>query len=169
MTMNDLDLYQAAAARTMSSFRLWNGDETQKEGFKELLAVMGLGVAGEAGEVADLIKKIVGHDHELDKIKLVKELGDVLWYVAIAAGLIGYELSEVADLNIKKLRERYPNGFSSQASINRKAEESVAILDRMRHEAEQEQEPDTSKLAAACEVHFHLMPDGICTCSVAPK
>lgn len=80
------------------------------------LAVLALGVAGEAGEVADLIKKHVGHSHELDRFKLAKELGDVLWYVAALAQAAGFTLDDVAKGNVMKLRARYPNGFTVEAS-----------------------------------------------------
>ena len=82
-----------------------------------------LGVAGEAGEVADMIKKHVGHGHTLDKIKLVKELGDVLWYVVALADLHNISLAQVMIENARKLRVRYPNGFSPEASQNRKPED----------------------------------------------
>lgn len=78
-----------------------------------------LGLAGEAGEVCDLFKKHFGHGHHLDRDKVVKELGDVLWYVSAVASLQGISLQEIADKNIEKLTKRYPNGFSSEASINR--------------------------------------------------
>ena len=84
-----------------------------------LLAINALGIAGEAGEVADLVKKHVGHGHPLDRNKLAKELGDVLWYVAALAHDIGLDLSTVAALNVVKLRRRYPDGFSTERSINR--------------------------------------------------
>jgi NTP pyrophosphatase (non-canonical NTP hydrolase) len=83
------------------------------------LAVSGLGIAGEAGEVADLIKKYIGHGHALSIDDLEKELGDVLWYVADLASQVGLTLEEVAAANIEKLRKRYPNGFSQEASQNR--------------------------------------------------
>lgn len=87
------------------------------------LAIFGLGIGGEAGEVQDLVKKHLGHGHPLDKEKLVKELGDVLWYVAAIADQAGVSLEMVAQVNVEKLRKRYPNGFSSEASLNRKAED----------------------------------------------
>lgn len=83
------------------------------------LAIFGLGVAGEAGEVSELIKKQVGHGHPADRDKVAKELGDVLWYVAAIATEYGLSLGEVARLNIEKLRARYPEGFSTQASLAR--------------------------------------------------
>lgn len=146
------------------------------------LQILQLGLVGEAGEVADLIKKVEGHGHPANREKLIKELGDVLWYVAVlhhalrlkgcepmplhvekrgawdkSGGLIrnaiglciatadlvqyiagmrsdfgvilmfikemaeesGSCLREVAQANIDKLKQRYPDGFSSQASQRR--------------------------------------------------
>lgn len=114
----DFIRYQEEAARTLARRRL---DEYTPAEMMLKLATMGLGVAGEAGEVADLIKKYVGHGHELDDDKLLKEMGDVLWYLAAIATLRGFSLEQVAALNISKLRARYPEGFSEEASRNRKA------------------------------------------------
>lgn len=83
------------------------------------LAVRALGLAGEAGEVVELVKKHLGHGHGLDVDEVRKELGDVLWYVATLADHLGLNMGAVAEANIKKLRARYPNGFSADASINR--------------------------------------------------
>ncbi len=101
-----LDDYQIRATRTM------NRDVND-------LAVFALGLAGEAGEVADLIKKHIGHGHDLDLRKVREELGDVLWYVAGLAQVLGLTLSEIAHENINKLERRYPEGFSHEASRNR--------------------------------------------------
>lgn len=81
-----------------------------------MLSWNALGLAGEAGEVCDLIKKGIYHAHDLDHDKLKKELGDVLWYVAALSSGLGLTLSEVAEANIAKLRERYPEGYSSERS-----------------------------------------------------
>ncbi len=78
-----------------------------------------LGLAGESGEVADLLKKALFHGHSLDVDELEKELGDVLWYIANLAYEYGISLEAVAHYNVKKLRKRYPEGFSRDASINR--------------------------------------------------
>lgn len=83
------------------------------------LMVATLGLAGESGEVADLVKKHIGHGHELDLYALEKELGDVLWYVAEICTALDLELSEVARANISKLKARYPEGFTTDRSINR--------------------------------------------------
>lgn len=91
----------------------------EKLSFQTNLAVLALGVAGEAGEVADHIKKHLGHDHELDRDKVIKELGDVLWYVATLSNALGVTLQQVAQRNIDKLKARYPDGFSVQRSKER--------------------------------------------------
>ena len=109
-----LNRYQAEALRTASFHK--------DKPVEERLAVFALGVAGEAGEVADLVKKVVGHGHPLDRQKLIKELGDVLWYVSVLTSMLGVELEEVAITNIAKLQARYPSGFSTQASLNRPKE-----------------------------------------------
>lgn len=83
------------------------------------LAMCGMGLAGESGEVVDHIKKHLFHGHPLNKEKLVKELGDSLWYVAAIASHIGVTLEDVAKANIEKLRKRYPNGFSVEDSLKR--------------------------------------------------
>lgn len=88
---------------------------------KELLGNVGLGLSGEAGEVADLIKKHLYHGHDLNKEKLINELGDVRWYLEVAAHAIGTTVEEIEAKNVEKLEKRYPNGFSKEASINRKA------------------------------------------------
>lgn len=83
------------------------------------LANYGLGVTGEAGEVADIIKKTIFHGHDLDTDELRKELGDVLWYVSQIARVAGLTLEEIAGANIDKLMRRYPEGFSQEASKQR--------------------------------------------------
>lgn len=83
----------------------------------------GLGLAGEAGECVDIIKKHLYHGHKLDKEKLKYELGDVCWYVALLASLIGENLDSIMIANVEKLKERYPDGFSHERSINRKENE----------------------------------------------
>lgn len=82
-----------------------------------------LGIAGEAGEYVDLMKKAIYHGHALDVEKALLEIGDILYYCAWAAKLHGAELSTVMGMVIQKLQKRYPEGFSSEASINRPGKE----------------------------------------------
>jgi len=86
---------------------------------KTRLAVAALGLTGETGEVADHIKKHIGHDHTLDTGRVAKELGDVLWYVAEICTVLGFDMAEVAAQNLEKLGNRYPNGFDPERSRNR--------------------------------------------------
>lgn len=83
------------------------------------LANVGLGLGGESGEVQDIIKKHLFQGHKLNIDKLAEELGDVCWYVALAAELIGVDLETVMQGNIDKLKARYPEGFSEEQSVNR--------------------------------------------------
>ncbi|MDZ4719298.1 MAG: nucleoside triphosphate pyrophosphohydrolase family protein [Roseiflexaceae bacterium] len=104
----NLDEYQRLALRTARDLPA-----------EERLLNAALGLSGEAGEFADSVKKLRFHGHTLDQEELLKELGDLLWYTALAANALGVPLSDVAKRNIAKLSNRYPNGFSEQASRDR--------------------------------------------------
>ena len=109
MTINE---YQLEAMRTAS------GMNYEHHG---MLINGALGLCGESGEVADIVKKSIFQGHPLDAAHLAKELGDVAWYVAVTAYAIGYDLETILQMNVDKLRERYPNGFDPIRSQNRKA------------------------------------------------
>ena len=106
MNMND---YQFAAMRTASGM--------DKRYPMILNGVLGL--SGESGECADIVKKHLFQGHELDDKHLAEELGDVLWYIAVTAFSIGYDLDEIAQMNVSKLLKRYPDGFDKARSVNR--------------------------------------------------
>jgi NTP pyrophosphatase (non-canonical NTP hydrolase) len=106
--------YQKQAARTM----------IDQPGFEipgsEIMVVWNaLGLAGEAGEVAELVKKGVFHRHTIDRAKLEQEIGDVLWYASALCTALGLDLGEIMQTNIEKLKVRYPNGYSSLDSQQR--------------------------------------------------
>jgi NTP pyrophosphatase (non-canonical NTP hydrolase) len=103
--------YQQAALRTANTAP----DRTRQE----RLAHWALGLAGESGETAEMVKKHLFHDHELDHTAMVKELGDVLWYLAVLARELNVDLEEVALNNVEKLRRRYPHGFRTEDSLHR--------------------------------------------------
>ena len=86
---------------------------------KDVLINGVMGLCGEAGEAIDIVKKHLAQGHELDKDALIKELGDVAWYLAETAYALGVPLEEVCQRNIDKLKARYPEGFSAEKSINR--------------------------------------------------
>lgn len=101
--------YQLLAARTINQAL----DE------KELITNGAMGLCGESGEVIDLVKKWRAQGHELDRVHLTEELGDVAWYLAETATAIGAELEDVLRANIEKLMKRYPEGFAAERSVNR--------------------------------------------------
>ena len=78
-----------------------------------------MGLCGESGEAIDLVKKHLHQGHELNKEALIKELGDIAWYLAELASVLDVSLEEVLVRNIEKLKKRYPEGFDSEQSIHR--------------------------------------------------
>lgn len=86
---------------------------------RDRLLIGALGLCGEAGEVVDELKKHLFHDHTLDKAKLSSELGDVLWYWVLLCDTLGLSIEEVVAGNVEKLRRHYPDGFTTERSINR--------------------------------------------------
>ena len=107
MTINE---YQTAALRTA---------QTDKLTARELLLNSALGLCGESGEVADLLKKYHFQGHNLDLNHVAKELGDIAWYLAVGAYSIGYDLEKILQMNVDKLKARYPDGFSADRSLHR--------------------------------------------------
>ena len=105
MTLNE---YQQAAQRTST---------TRQSMFQIINGIMGL--FGEGGELADVYKKYAFQGHEFDRDHMAKELGDVLWYVAETASGLGMTLEEIAQMNIDKLKARYPDGFEADRSLHR--------------------------------------------------
>tara|TARA_R100000742_G_C4278648_1_gene101753 strand:- start:2146 stop:2472 length:327 start_codon:yes stop_codon:yes gene_type:complete len=99
----DINAYQVGAKATVQYSQ------------ENAIIVSALGLTGEAGEVADMIKKIIrDSDKELNEeslSKLASELGDVLWYIALLAWELGFTLDEIAKLNLKKIFDRY--GYAS--------------------------------------------------------
>ena len=86
---------------------------------KDVLINGVMGLCGESGEAIDIVKKWLAQGHELDREKLAKELGDIAWYLAETAYALDIPLEQILQGNIDKLAKRYPEGFSSQRSINR--------------------------------------------------
>ena len=107
-----------------------NFNEYQKEAYKTLihkdqdnLAYFALGVAGESGEVADKVKKIFRDNGGVmttqDKEELAKEMGDVLWYLSQLSQYIGKDFSDIAQINLDKLKSRQERGTLSGSGDNR--------------------------------------------------
>lgn len=105
-----LDEYGPLALRTLNDL----------DDVKANLAHMALGITGEAGEVADVIKKHYAYGKTLDVQHLVEEVGDIMFYLNGLLAEVDVEWSEVLELNIKKLEARYPDlRFNADHAINR--------------------------------------------------
>lgn len=106
----DFNEYQKMAMRT-SSLKEYEG--------LGALQNAALGLAGESGEFADAIKKASFQGHDVNHAHLAEEVGDILWYCALAAEALGVSLADIASSNIAKLARRYPNGFEQERSLHR--------------------------------------------------
>ena len=101
--------YQMAAARTINTSLATD----------QRLVDAAAGLAEEAGELLGLVRKHVFMHHELDRARLITELGDALWCLTAVGGAVGLSLDDVAAANLAKLRRRYPDGYSDAASAKR--------------------------------------------------
>lgn len=101
--------YQVKSKRTL------NKELTQEQ----VLSNMLLGIIGETGEVADIVKKALYQGHKLDIEHIKEELGDIMFYMINLCNALDLELEEIIEGNYNKLLKRYPQGFSSERSVNR--------------------------------------------------
>ena len=87
------------------------------------LLTAGIGMSGEIGEFNEIIKKCVFQGKEMDEDRIIhlrKELGDIMWYVAQSCLALNTNIEEIIDINTAKLSDRYPGGFDTFRSENRK-------------------------------------------------
>lgn len=112
----NLNKYQFKATRTFKP-----GDSLDE--FNARLCDWTLGITGEAGELAGLIKHGVFHGQEFDKMEVAKEVGDVLWYLSALCKTLDINIADCAELNIAKLEHRHGGDFSFEGSANRKGAE----------------------------------------------
>lgn len=106
MTLNE---YQTLAKRTI--------DNTRPDVAIKYHALFGM--VGEMGEIHSIYQKYY-QGHEIDPVHLQKEVGDLLWFIAEFCTVQGWELEDIAKMNIEKLQARYPNGFDEEHSLHRK-------------------------------------------------
>lgn len=85
-----------------------------KDREKEIMT-WGLGISGEAGDVAGCIKKTFSHKND-QKDGIRENLGDTLWYIAAICNFFNWDLENIAKENVKKLKKRYPKGFTEKAA-----------------------------------------------------
>lgn len=125
--------YQALAMRTndkKSTDRLLNKINNLKIGNRgedtpeiELGGVLNaaLGLSGEVGELNDILKKWIFHEKQLDIDHAKKEAGDICWYLAMLCKSFGWNFDEIMQINIDKLKARYPEGFDTYRANHRQA------------------------------------------------
>jgi len=101
--INNLKEYQKLCKSTSQKF-----DDKEKE-----ILTWGLGIAGEAGDVAGCIKKTFSHKND-QREGIRENIGDTMWYMAMICNYFGWDFDEVLGENIEKLKKRYPQGFTEQ-------------------------------------------------------
>ena len=115
--------YQALAMRTndgQSSYRLERA-VNERDAYYDMggIVMATMGLSGEVGELNDMIKKWIFHKTDMDITHAKKELGDIMWYIACMAESFGWSLDEIMQLNIDKLKARYPDGFDIERANHR--------------------------------------------------
>lgn len=98
---SNLKEYQLLCKATAKKF-----DTPEKE-----ILTWGLGIAGEAGDVASCIKKTFAHDND-QRAGIRENIGDSLWYAAMICNFFGWDMQEILNENIEKLKKRFPKGFT---------------------------------------------------------
>jgi NTP pyrophosphatase (non-canonical NTP hydrolase) len=115
---------------TMGAYRRQALKTCKDEDREKALSHHALGVAGEAGEVADHVKKYLHHGRNLDTDAVIDELGDVLWHLTALADAVGSSLEQVALRNVEKLQARYPDGFEEGGGMRRLTREELTWVTR---------------------------------------
>ena len=108
MEKQSLKGYQALCKLTAAKFKT---DEHE-------ILTWGLGITGEAGDVASCIKKTFIHKND-QKVGIRENIGDTMWYMAMICNFFGWDFQEILEENIKKLRKRYPQGFFTEKDAGR--------------------------------------------------
>jgi NTP pyrophosphatase (non-canonical NTP hydrolase) len=87
-----------------------------------------IGIASEAGELMDVVKKCKIYGKDLDRVNLIEEMGDIMWYLALASDELGISFEEIWEKNIAKLKTRYPEKYSLDNAMNRNLDEERESL-----------------------------------------
>ena len=126
--MNSKD-YIKNAIRTESTDFTAMDERLGQDGTKRLLHA-GIGMATEAGEFLDSLKKHIFYGKELDRVNLKEEMGDLFWYLAIACDELGVEFEPLMETNIAKLKARYGEKFTEERAEKRDLETERQILEQ---------------------------------------
>lgn len=117
-----MSTYQQDALRTLS-------DKYHIGAINPDLMHAAIGLATESGELLDAIKKCVFYGKPLDVVNVKEELGDLLWYLAVACHATGTTIDEVGSLNIAKLKARYPDRFTEAEANERDTDHEREVLE----------------------------------------
>lgn len=129
---NDNSQYIKDAIKTESTdFEAMAKRISSKESLRLLHSAIGL--ATEAGEIQDCLKKHIFYGKDLDRVNLKEEMGDVFWYLAILADELGVDFTEVMEKNIQKLKARYGEKFTEEKAANRNLTAERQILEQDLH------------------------------------
>jgi NTP pyrophosphatase (non-canonical NTP hydrolase) len=112
--------YQKAAIRTFPKLSSTFDDELH----------MVMGLSTEAGEVMDIYKRKLAYNKNIDYVNLKEELGDILWYVANLCNIHNWDMEDIMDININKLKVRFPEKFTEFHALNRDLIEERKILEQ---------------------------------------
>lgn len=115
--------YLQDAQRTLS-------DQYHNQRIHPNLMHASIGMVTEAGEFLDALKKVLFYGKPLDKVNLIEELGDMMWYVAVACVELGVSLEDVMQINIDKLKARFPERFTTVAANNRNLDKERDVLEK---------------------------------------
>jgi NTP pyrophosphatase (non-canonical NTP hydrolase) len=138
------DAYQASALKTESNDMQKVVERLQNPKVARMLHAA-MGIATEAGELLDILKKHIFYGKELDEDKIVhfmEELGDVQWYIAIGADSIGLPMSTVLERNIDKLSVRYSKQFKESEALQRNLKAEAATLGHSQDYSDVEMNPN---------------------------
>lgn len=89
-----------------------------------------MGLATEAGEFMDVLKKWIFYGKSMDEINLMEEISDIEWYAGLAISILNTTLDEILTLNIEKLKARYPEKFTEENAVNRNLDKEREVLER---------------------------------------
>ena len=115
----DIPTYKYEARRTMAELSTFETDTTH----------MIFGMLTEVGELADAFKKNLAYKKPLDYVNIEEEVGDLMWYVINFCSVMGFNLEDILEQNIAKLRARYPEKFTEDKAINRNLIKEREILE----------------------------------------
>lgn len=124
-----MDNFIKDSVRTESSFFKELEDGEGLDYSKERLIHAQMGMQTECAEFTDALKKSLFYGKKLDAVNLKEELGDLMWYMAIAMDELGTDFQTEADRVIKKLKHRYPKEFTKDKAENRDLDTEREILE----------------------------------------